>query len=172
MIMFPVEKPALLNNLGREMHGQPLHIKDAAILKLLNKAVEHITNSAWQRMWQKFMTFGIVSAGIIAIIMILQFLKLIVNILIRGNTLHSVFGWSFYIVGAIFSSVSQFLLVRLQREPPPTSNSSESVGPELYPQLPNINAIPIIQQKNHSEENRENIYSISFLRTFLIHIRT
>ena len=154
MIMFPVEKPALLNNLAREMHGQPLHIKDAAILKLLNEdALEHITNSAWQRMWQKFITFGTVSAGIIALIMILQFFKLVVDILIRGYTLHSVFGWSFYIVGAIFSSVSQFLLVRLQREPPPTSNSSESVGPELYPQLPNSNTTSTIQQKNYSEEN-------------------
>ena len=59
-IMFPVEKPALLNDLAREIE------------------------STWSKMWSRIITFGTFSAGIIAIIMLIQFFKTLIDIIIQG----------------------------------------------------------------------------------------
>ena len=75
-IMFPVEKPVLLNDLAREMRGHPIFNNEGALLKFSNdEAVEKIIESTWSKMWARLITFGTFSAGIIAIIMLIPFLK-------------------------------------------------------------------------------------------------
>lgn len=118
-IMFPVERSALLNDLAREIHGHPVADDEGTIGKLLNEdAVSKIVQSTWNRLWTKFMTFGTVSAGLIAILMLLQFVKIVVDILLRGYTLHSIFGWAFHLLGAVWSSITNFMLYN-QRTPRP-----------------------------------------------------
>ena len=100
-IMFPVEKPALLNDLAREMRGHPISNNEGALLK---------KKSTWSKMWTRFITFGTFSAGIIAIIMLIQFFKTLIDIIIQGYALYSVYGWSIHLLGAIWSSVTNLLL--------------------------------------------------------------
>lgn len=115
-IMFPLEMPALLNNMAREMHSQPVADNEGTILKLLNEdAVGRIAESAWHRAWAKFMNFGTASAGFIAILLIIHVFKTIVDVIMRGYTLYSVFGWSLHLLGALWSSVGQCLLYSAQQ---------------------------------------------------------
>ena len=110
-IMFPVEKTALLNDLAREMIGHPLSNNEGALIKFLNdEAVEKIIESTWSKMWTRFITSGTFSGGIIAIIMLIKFVKTLIDIIIQGYALRSVYGWSIHLLGAIWSSVTNLLL--------------------------------------------------------------
>lgn len=116
-IMFPVEKPAVLNDLARKMHGQPIAGNGRSIFRLLDEeVVEKIAESAWTKMWSKFIIFGSASAGVVAIIFILHLIKGLFDIIIRGYTLYNIFGWLFHLLGAIFSSVAHCLTIISQPE--------------------------------------------------------
>lgn len=69
----------------------------------------------WQnialRYWKSFQSFGSVSSGLIMILIIFYIIKEIVNIFIRGFTLHKVFGFSTKILAAVLSSLTHFVLV-------------------------------------------------------------
>ena len=146
-IMFPVERPGYLNDIAREMHGLPITDHSGTILKLLNKeAVEIIIQSTWDRAWTKFMAFGTASAGIIAILMIFQIIKMIIEILINGFLLHKVYGWSIHLLAAIWSSLAH-MLVYLNKDPrenEPQVDIEQPIEPErelLTPPQP-TNSVP------------------------------
>ena len=90
--MFPVEKPSLLNDTLNE------------------DTMAQIVESTGKRLWEKFMTFGTASAGIIAILIILQVIKMAIDIIINGFMLHRVYGWSIHMVGAVWDSLTQCLI--------------------------------------------------------------
>ena len=130
-IIFPVERPAELNDIAREMRGYPSSNKEGSLFKLLNEDVEKLVDNTWNKMWSRFMTFETVSAGCIAISTIIQLVKTIVDIIIQGYALHSVYGWSIHILGALWSSVSHLLLYLATLKP--TSSQDVEMG-ELLPE--------------------------------------
>ena len=135
-IMFPIERPAVLNDVAREMQGHQLTDSEGSILKLLNEdAIEKLVDSTWDRMWSRFLTFGTVSAGIIAIMMIIHLIKAVVDIIIQGYALHSVYGWSIHLLGALWSSVSHLLLHLAKPTPRPTVETIE-LGETTRPPTP------------------------------------
>ena len=134
--MFPVEHQAALNNFAREVDGYPAVDNEGTIMKLLNDdAVSKIIESTWDRTWKRFMAFGTISAGFIAILIIFRVIKTVIDILIRGYALHSAFGWSFHILGAIWSSIAHLLLF-LSQGPPPPGVSLTSPIPSSAPEVP------------------------------------
>ena len=109
-IMFPVERPSLLNEVAREMHGQ-VTSHEGALMKLLTEdTMEKIVESTGAKLWEKFMTFGTASAGIIAIFLIIQIIKMVIEIIINGFLLHRIYGWSVHMMGVIWGSITQCLL--------------------------------------------------------------
>ena len=83
-IMSPIERPAVLNDVAREMQGHQLTNSEGSILKLLNEdVIEKLVDSTWDRMWSRLLNYGTVSAGIIAIMMIIHLIKAVVNIIIH-----------------------------------------------------------------------------------------
>ena len=60
--------------------------------------------------WTLFTNFGTASAGFIGIIIIIRGIKLIADTIIHGYALHSVFGWSIHLLGALWDSVTNLLL--------------------------------------------------------------
>ena len=110
-IMFPVEKPQMLNTLARGAMGHNIPSGSISMTNLFDeRSLERIAESAGTRLWQGFITFGSASAGVIAIFLIIKLIKLIVDTIIHGYALHSVYGWSLHLFGAIWSSVTQLLL--------------------------------------------------------------
>ena len=109
-VMFPMEKSALLNTIARQMSGQE-DIQSEAIKGILTeKTIWHIIQHGWDIFIEKLIACGSISAAIIMVIIIGQAIKLIIDTIIRGYTLHAIYGFSIHIVGAIFSSITHLLI--------------------------------------------------------------
>lgn len=112
-IMFPIEKPSMLNTLAQGAMGQTIPAGSVSLYNLMDdKSLEKIAESAGARLWHGFITFGSASAGVLAIIIIIRLAKLLVDSIIRGYALHSIYGWSIHLIGAIWSSITHLLLHR------------------------------------------------------------
>ncbi|RLU14661.1 hypothetical protein DMN91_006526 [Ooceraea biroi] len=110
-IMFPVEKPSTLNTLAQGAMGHAIPANTISLYNMLDeKSLEKIAESTGERLWKGFITFGSASAGVLAIILIVRLLKLVVDSIIRGYALHSIYGWSLHLLGAIWSSITHLLL--------------------------------------------------------------
>ena len=110
-INFPMEKPAILNQIARKVEGKPTVHQGGSFSRLLDDdALELISSNFWNKIWKKFMTFGSISAGIMMIIMIFNLLKLVIDTMIRGYTLYTIYGWSARIFGAFFASITALLI--------------------------------------------------------------
>lgn len=110
-IMFPAERPSVINTIARGATGRHVPQETVSMLNLLNEAdINRITENAVSKLWDGFLTFGSASAGVIGLILIFRGVKLCVDAVIRGYTLHTVYGWSIHLIGAIWSSVTNLLL--------------------------------------------------------------
>lgn len=166
-IMFPMEKPSMLNTIARGAMGQEIPAGSFSMLNLLDeKTLDHIAESAGARLWRGFVTFGSASAGILAIFMIARFIKLIIDTIIHGYALHSLYGWSLHLLGAIWSSVTNLLLYLGRRNndnndhrpanPHPTSEELQPKAPPTsedqhpLPSVTHVSEVP----KNYKELRR------------------
>ena len=128
-IMFPVEKPAILNILARGIHGLPVANQAGSMLNLLNEeTLTKMAENFWVKTWSKFITFGTACAGVIGILLIFHLLKTAIDVVIRGYTLYTLFGWSLHLLGALSSSIGQCLMLTSSYKNPPdkTQNTSET----------------------------------------------
>jgi len=110
-IMFPAEKPAVLNAMARGMTGHTIPGDAISIYNLLDEAsLQKIADSTASRIWNGFITFGSATAGVFGVLITLRFIKLTIDIAIHGYALHSAYGCSLYILGAIWSLLTNLLL--------------------------------------------------------------
>ncbi|KAH0946869.1 hypothetical protein HN011_011953 [Eciton burchellii] len=73
-IMFPVERPSILNTIARGAMGQRIPEGSISMINLLDeKSLDKIAESAGARIWKGFITFGSVSAGVLVVFIILQY---------------------------------------------------------------------------------------------------
>lgn len=152
-IMFPAERPSVLNTVARGIMGQPSVLHGGSLSNLLDEAsIEKIATSAWERFWSKFLIFGNVSAGILGIYLCVRGVKLILDTFVHGYALHTVYGWSIYLIGAIWDSVTQLLLHLGKGKPgrDPEANKEnqtselsekESRNPRTVPTIPEAPAM-------------------------------
>jgi len=165
-IMFPVEKPSMLNTLARGAMGGHIPAGSISMVNLLDEeSLNRIAESAGERLWKGFITFGSASAGVLAIFIIIRVTKLIIDTIIHGYALHSVYGWSVHLLAAIWSSVTNLLLHnehRLRREPTTTEEGKETT--EIL-QTQSLNPSHS-SEGSHPTANRSK-YSYSDLRRYL-----
>lgn len=110
-IMFPAERPAVLNTVARGVMGRSTHLHGGSLSNLIDEAsIEKIAVSTWHKFWDKFLIFGNISAGMLGIYLCIRTFKLMLDTLVHGYILHRIYGWSLYLVGAIWDSVTQLLL--------------------------------------------------------------
>lgn len=110
-IMFPVEKPSVLNTMAQGAMGRKILPGSISMLNLLDEeALNKIAESAGERIWKGFISFGSASAGILAIFLIIRVAKLIIDTVIHGYALHTIYGWSMHLIGALWSSVTHLLI--------------------------------------------------------------
>jgi len=110
-IMFPAEKPAVLNAMARGMTGHTIPGDAISIYNLLDEAsLQKIADNTASRIWSGFITFGSATAGVFGVLITIRLIKLTIDIAIHGYALHSAYGCSLYILGAIWSSLTNLLL--------------------------------------------------------------
>jgi len=74
------------------------------------KSLDKITESARIRLSKRFVTFGSASAGVLVVFIIVQLIKLIIDAIIYGYALHSIYGCGIHLLGTIWSSASHLFL--------------------------------------------------------------
>ncbi|XP_026830965.1 uncharacterized protein LOC113563501 [Ooceraea biroi] len=110
-IMFPAEKPALLNSMARGITGHVMPDDTMSIYNLLDEAsLNKIAESTAKRIWGGFITFGSATAGVFGVLLVVRLIKLAIDTMIHGYALHSAYGCSLYVLGAIWSSLTHLLL--------------------------------------------------------------
>jgi len=110
-IMFPAEKPAVLNAMARGMTGHAIPGDAISIYHLLDEAsLQKIADSTASRIWGGFITFGSATAGVFGVLITIRLIKLVIDTTIHGYALHSAYGCSLYVLGAIWSSMTNLLL--------------------------------------------------------------
>lgn len=172
-IMFPVEKPATLNYIAHGAMGGNVPAGVISLSNLLDeKSLERIAESASRRLWNGFVSFGSASAGVLAIFIIIRTFKLVIDTIIHGYALHSIYGWSIHLIGAVWSSVTNLLLhlgKPPQTEPAPRREyivlPTESTKEET-PSAPTRNSEQQGEEAHPSEDHHHD-YSYSALRKYL-----
>lgn len=150
-IMFPAEKPAVLNAIARGLTGHSMNNNAVSIYKLLDEdSLNKIVENTASRMWRGFMSFGSATAGVVGVLMLIRLVKFIIDITIHGYALHTVYGCSMHLLGALWSSITH-LLLHLARKPTrrgadgfPDYIQSTATAPIVPPVLPT--EPPVISQ--------------------------
>ena len=88
--------------------------------------LRNIAENTWKKIVEKYEEYGMISSGIIMTLVICQFIKIMIDLIIRGCALY---GWSMKLLGAFFSSVTHLLVV-LNKENT-TQNIRKPAGEEL-----------------------------------------
>lgn len=124
-IMFPAEKPALLNSVARGITGHTFDSNSVSVYNLLDEdAINKIAESAASKVWKGFITFGSATAGVFGIFLIIRIIKIIIDTAIHGYALHTAYGCSMHLLGALWSSITH-LLLHLAR--PPVKRKDDNV---------------------------------------------
>lgn len=140
-IMFPAEKPALLNTMARGMTGHAVQDGSVSLYNLLDEqSLQKIAESTASRIWGGFITFGSATAGVLGVLIVVRLIKLTIDIIIHGYALHSAYGCSLYVLGAVWSSLTNLLLY-LSKGPhkpsapnnPDDSGDAETTAIQLRP---------------------------------------
>lgn len=128
-LMFPAEKPAVLNSIARGFSGRSLTNPSISIRSFLDEqTIEGIAKSAAEKLWGSLMTFGSISAGIIGIYVIIRTIMIVVNTIIHGYTLHNAYGCGLHLLGALWSSVTHLLLHKSEKQTYQTNNALSRPG--------------------------------------------
>lgn len=136
-IMFPAERAALLNSIARGSAGYSVASGSVSIQNLLNsKDIEKIAEGAFKRLWNNFEKFGIISAGLFAIVFIISIIKAIIDIFIQGYTLHTLYGCSLMLIGGLWNSITHLLITRHFKRQSAESEQEEQNLYEVMSQQP------------------------------------
>jgi len=158
-IMFPVESPSMVNNIVRGAMGESVPSGSISMLNLLDEdSLNKIAETAGERVWQGFITFGSASAGILAIILIIRLAKLVVDTIIHGYALHSVYGWSMHLLGAVWNSVTHLLRhLGGRREGQPSAPTKDTPKESLSPTEEGHPIISAAEQRQNPQYNYKDL---------------
>ena len=110
-IMFPVERPAILDTVARGAIGQPTYGNNVNFHNLLDEGrIESMVQKAWDKAWGGFVSFGSASAGVLGLFITIRLVKLVFDTVIHGVALHHVYGFSLHLLGALWDSLTNLLL--------------------------------------------------------------
>lgn len=153
-IMFPAEKPALLNAVARGLTGHSVP-SGVSMYNLLDEdSLNKIVESTASKLWKGFVGFGSATAGVIGVIMIIRLIKLTIDTFIHGYAIHTVYGCSLHLIGALWDSITHLLLHLGRKRPdrkkqPLPDDAICATAPGNPPELPKDP--PVISQPRNQD---------------------
>ncbi|KAH0947433.1 hypothetical protein HN011_000960 [Eciton burchellii] len=108
--MFLVDKLSMLNIIAKGTMEQYISKGSISMMNILDeKSLDKMAKSAEARLWKCCVTFGSASADILAVFIIAPLIKLIIDTIIHGHALHSIYGCDIYLLITVWSSVDYLL---------------------------------------------------------------
>lgn len=127
-MMFPVEKPAVLHTIAREAIGQESVNQGIYVNSLINeKAIKQTFDKFWNEIYGFFNVLGSFGVTAFGVWIFVRGTKLIIDTLIHGYALHSIYGWSLCLIGAIWDSVTHLLII-LKNKSNEANNHNKEIG--------------------------------------------
>lgn len=162
-IMFPVEKTAIINGLAQGASGRAYSTDTIKLTNLLDEEVlEKIANDTTKRIWNGFIKFGSVSAGLMGIYVTWRIIKTIINTILNGIALHKVYGWSIRLLVAVWTSLTQFcIFIEARGDNSPRECMAETT---MVP-LPKRRNLSDAQDENNEHSSDEAGTSKRFFKT-------
>lgn len=118
-ILFPMERDATVSNLAQRANGYDFDLQGAKYIRLVDAdGLKQLADGMWEHIWGGFINFATASAGVLGVFLCIRAVKLTIDTAIHGFALHRVYGFSLYLLGAIWDSVTN-LLLHLGRYPTP-----------------------------------------------------
>ena len=115
-VMFPADRPAILNILARKITGQHTNTHSVSLQGLLDvAAIEDMANNAWKKFIHGYERYGMLSAAFFMTIFIIKVLKTFIGTFINMFVLHSTYGCTYHLFGACWGALSNLFLFRYQR---------------------------------------------------------
>ncbi|KAL7288331.1 hypothetical protein TKK_0017665 [Trichogramma kaykai] len=119
---FPLKRQALLESVVRRLADRPRTAESGNFQKLLDEdTFNKMSRSYFRSLYAGFIEFGAVCASIAGCVVVIQLIKLVIDTVIHGVTLYSIYGWSFRLLGAFFGSITT-MLIHIGR--PATNNNN------------------------------------------------
>lgn len=155
-ITFYSQQNALLFSIiVRGMMGQTITTHGGFITNLLDEAsIEKIASSIREKIWGRFMIFGNINAGLFGIFVILRGVKLTLDTILHGYPLHSIYGCSCYLIGSLWDSLTQLLLLLGGKK----TAKQEKTSTELQEVVRHNNPTDILSQLVTIEPPRAAVY--------------
>lgn len=183
-LMFPLERSAVLNTVAREIIGEQDTSENLGLI-FTEATLKHIAENTWMMIWQKLTACGSISSVIIMIMIGLHLLKLAVDTIIRGYTLHAMYGWSIHLFAALFGSITYLFTTLAKQEKqsiikpeielqeikvmksipsrplPPLPHTRPPPYPKIPPSIQHKSNEPINTQMAEKNNNNHNIFSLN-----------
>lgn len=153
-LTLPGEQAAIVNIFTRAATGREFLPQDVNFGQIIDEnTLKKLVDNTWNRIWDVFSGFGATSAGLIGIYFVVRLIKLMIDTAIHLFALHSVYGWSLYLVGAVWDSITH-LLLHLKKTAP-TVPDVEQGETNLEMQQPNYPAPrpPDVPRRNVTPNN-------------------
>ncbi|KYN13162.1 hypothetical protein ALC57_14657 [Trachymyrmex cornetzi] len=151
-IMFPAEKGGILNAMARGVKGEPIVSQGISLSHLLDESsIQKITENTWKKIWGNFISFGNASAAIIGIYFYIRTVKLIIDTIIHGYAIHTIYGWSLHLIGALWDSVTN-LIIHLSQKPKRKEAFQEEAAEKLTTSEENPNPFKDTNNQERSTE--------------------
>jgi len=116
-IMLPAEKGGILNAMARGVKSEPIISQGISLSHLLDEnSIQKITENTWKKIWGKFTSFGNASAGIIGIYFCIRTVKLVIDTVIYGYAIHTIYGWSIHLLAVFWDSVTNLIIHLSQKQ--------------------------------------------------------
>ena len=86
-LLFLMEKRSIVNTIAKFTQSANSAKDDLMSNYLTDKTLTHIAESTWNKIFKKYEEYGTITSGIIMTLIVMQLIKMVVDMIIRGYTL-------------------------------------------------------------------------------------
>lgn len=157
-IMHPNERQAIANVIARGMAGQRPDLQGLSIAGVMDDtALTSIQDSIVKKLWNGFTLFGSLMSGLVGIFIVARGIKWLMDTFLHGKILYDLYGLSFALIGAIWDSVTSYLVHRRAKTVIP-SRQRNSAPPAT------VATMPPVSDDNDSGSGNEATATLSGVR--------
>lgn len=112
-MLFHNERTAIESNIARSSYGKSIDMQGISIAHAINEeGLNNLSKKVGERIWSYFSVFGNISAGCFGIYIVFKVMKFIFDTALHGQSLYTVYGWSYQLIASVWDSMTTCLLHR------------------------------------------------------------
>lgn len=123
-LMFPQESESVQRNLIRQTLGHSVIDQGINVKNLIDEqTISKLVHKEIHNMWGWFTSFGNIMSGVLGIVIIFKMVVTFINAGLNISLLYNTFGWSFKLIGGLFSNITHHLMHNKHKKQYNSNNS-------------------------------------------------